>query len=281
MAKCASLQAPRCCSQEVNGVIMLAFRKLYRHRALLLATVSQSLHTRFTGNILGGLWLLLYPLVFLVIYSAVFVYILRVRLPGLDTTDYVLVIFSGLVPFLAFSEAFGTGTSSIVANRGLLRNTLFPIELVVARDVIAGHVSMGLGMVLVWGSALFTQGFYWTTLALPFIYVLQVVMTLGIVWITSTLSVFFRDLQQATPVLILFLMLVSPIAYTDEMVPEGMKGLLQVNPLAWLMHMYRGCLLDGTLPVFDLALLSAFSIVIFMLGHSLISRLKVLFPDYV
>jgi lipopolysaccharide transport system permease protein len=261
--------------------VLNAFRKLHRHRALLYATISQSLRSRFTGNILGGLWLVLYPLLFLLMYSAVFVYILKVRMPGLGTVEYILVIFSGLVPFLAFSEAFGTGTTSIVANRGLLRNTLFPIELVVARDVIVGHASMGLGMLLVWVSALYARGFYWTHLAVPFIYALQIVLTLGIVWITSTLTVFFRDLQQATPILILFLMLVSPIAYTDEMVPEGMKGLLQLNPLAWLMHLYRGCLLEGTLPVFDLVVLSTFSILVFMLGHRLISRLKALFPDYV
>lgn len=126
------------------------------------------MHSRFTGNILGGLWLVLYPLLFLLMYAAVFVYILKVRMPGLGTADYILVIFSGLVPFLAFSEAFGTGTMSIVANRGLLRNTLFPIELVVARDVIVGHASMGLGMLLVWGSALYAGGFYWTHLAVPF-----------------------------------------------------------------------------------------------------------------
>lgn len=115
---------------------MGALTSLLTHRRILYATVLQGLKKRTSGNALGALWLLLYPLLFLSMYSLVFVQILQVRIPGLGTMDYILVVFSGLVPFLAFAEAFGTGTTSVVANRDLLMNTLFPIELVVAREVL-------------------------------------------------------------------------------------------------------------------------------------------------
>lgn len=260
---------------------MSAIGLLYEQRTLLVATTWQALRGRFVGNVLGPIWLILYPLLFLGMYSVVYVYVLGVRVPGLATADYVLIIFCGLVPFLAFSEAFGVGTPSIIANRGLLRNTLFPIELVVVRDVIVGHVTMGLGMVLVWIAVLYYGHLHWTQLLVPVIYAIQIIMTIGIVWITATLTVFFRDLQQATPIVILFLMLVSPIAYTDEMVPQKMRFLLNFNPLAWLMHLYRACLLGGPFPVLDLVIFSAFSFLIFFLGYRLISRLKPLFSDYV
>lgn len=239
------------------------------------------MRARFKGNVLGAAWLLLYPLVFLSMYSTVFINILGVRVPGLGTVDYVLVIFCGLVPFLAFSEAFGVGTPSIVANRGLLRNTLFPIELVVARDVIVGHFSMGLGMVLVWLMAAYFGHWHWSHLAVPVIYLLQTLMAIGLVWVTSTICVFFRDLQQATPIIVLFLMLVSPIGYTDAMVPTELKSILQFNPLAWLMHLYRASLLDGQLPLNDFLLFGAFSWIMLVFGYALVTRLKPLFNDYV
>lgn len=239
------------------------------------------MRARFTGNVLGAAWLILYPLVFLSMYSMVYIHILGVKIPGMGTIDYVLVIFCGLVPFLAFSEAFGVGTPSIIANRGLLRNTLFPIELVVARDVIVGHATMGLGMILVWLVAGYFGHFHWSHLAVPFIYVLQMLMAIGLVWISATICVFFRDLQQATPIIILFLMLVSPIGYTESMVPGDLRPILQFNPLAWLMHLYRACLLDGNVPLGDLSLLCAFSLLMLFVGHMLISRLKPLFYDHV
>ena len=257
-----------------------AFHLLATHKTVLKATVLQSLRGKFIGNVFGTAWMVLYPLLFLSMYALVFVAILKVRIPDLGTLDYVLVIFSGLVPFLAFSEAFGVGTPSIVANRGLIKNTLFPIELVVARDVIMGHATMGLGMVLVWLTALSLGHIHLTHLMLPVIYLLQIIMTLGIVWFTASLTLFFRDVQQAIPIIVLFLMMVSPIGYTDAMVPEGLKGILLFNPLSWLMHLYRSCLMEGVVPIEELLLFATFSLGIFTLGFRFISRLKPMFADY-
>jgi lipopolysaccharide transport system permease protein len=251
------------------------------NRKVLYATTVQALRGRFVGNVLGATWLLLYPLLFLSMYSVVFIFILGVRVPGLGTPDYVVTIFCGLVPFLAFSEAFGVGTTSIVSNRGLLKNTLFPIELVVARDVIVGHATMALGMLLVWMAVVYQGHLYWVHMFVPIIYITQILMTLGLVWITSTLTVFFRDLQQATPILVLFMMLVSPIAYTSAMVPASMKPLLICNPLAWLMQLYRSCLLEGVLPIESCTIFLTFSILMFCIGYLFLSRLKPVFSDYV
>ncbi|ANY86034.1 MULTISPECIES: ABC transporter permease [Pseudomonas] len=260
---------------------MSALLSLIKHRQILFSTVLQGLRKRTSGNVLGALWLLLYPLIFLGMYSLVFVQILQVRVPGLGTAEYILVVFSGLVPFLAFSEAFGVGTVSIVANRDLLMNTLFPIELVVAREVFIGHTTMGVGMLLLWGTVLFYHGLNWAHLMVPVIYLLQIMMVLGLVWISATLTVFFRDLQQAIPILVLFLMMVSPIGYTADMVPAGVQGVLLFNPLAWLMELYRSCLMQGVIPLEKLGFFALFSCALFALGGALILRLKPLFADYV
>ncbi|TLP61145.1 MULTISPECIES: ABC transporter permease [Pseudomonas] len=260
---------------------MNALASLLKHRQILYSTVVQGLKKRTSANALGALWLLLYPLLFLSLYSLVFVQILQVRIPGLGTLDYILVVFSGLVPFLAFSEAFGVGTTSIVANRDLLMNTLFPIELVVAREVFIGHTSMGVGMLMLWGAVLYHHGLSWTHLLLPLIYLLQIMMVLGLVWITSTLTVFFRDLQQSVPILVLMLMMISPIGYTADMVPQGLKAILLFNPLAWLMELYRACLMQNIVPWEKLGLFALFALVLFGLGGALILRLKPLFIDHV
>lgn len=252
----------KCCRKiEMQTVV-----SLLRHRQILYSTVVQGLRKRTSANALGTFWLLLYPLLFLGMYSLVYVQILQVRIPGLATTDYILVVFSGLVPFLAFAEAFSLGTTSIVANRDLLMNTLFPIELVVAREVLVGHATMGMGMLLLWGTVIYYHGFNWTHLLVPLIYLLQILMVLGFVWITATLTVFFRDLQQAIPILVLFLMMVSPIGYTADMVPKGLQAILVLNPLAWLMKLYRACLMQGVVPLEQLGAFAAFSLILCLLG---------------
>lgn len=260
---------------------MSAFSFIFKHRNMLFATCTQAIRARTIGSALGLAWLVLYPLLFLTLYYIVFFNILQVRVPGLSTPEYILLIFSGLVPFLCFSESFSLGSVSIVSNRTLLKNTLFPIEIVVAKDVISSHVCMGTGMILVWTAVLFTHGWHFTHLLVPLIFLLQIIMTIGIVWITSTITTYFRDMQQAIPILILFMMMVSPIAYTHDMVPERMQSFLSYNPLAFLMSLYRSLLFDGVLNQGDLAVLILMSLSIYMIGFFIISSLKVTFSNYV
>jgi len=261
--------------------LMSALAVIVNNRHLLRATVAQGLKARTTANVLGAVWLILYPLLFLTLYTLVFVHILQVRLPDMSTSAYVLTIFCGLVPFLAFSEAFGLGTVSLISNRGLLRNTMFPVELVVAKEVLVAHASMAVGLVIVWLACLYAGHLYWSHLAFPVVFFLQVVMTLGLVWMTAALTVFFRDLQQATPIIVLILMLISPIAYTEEMVPQGLKSLLDFNPLAHFMSLYRSVLMEGRLPLERLAIVFAMSLTSYFAGYAFITRLKPLFVDHV
>ena len=224
---------------RVGRAALRPFVEVVHHRRVLAAAVQQGLRDRTVGSTLGVVWLAVYPLIFLAMYAVVFVEVLRVRVPHLGTPAYVLAIFCGLVPFLAFAEGFAAATSSIVSNGSLVRNTLFPIELIPFREVVVGHVSMGIGLVMVWIAALAQAGPHWSQLALPLVFLLQIMLTAGFGWIAATLNVFFRDIGKLVPILTLFLMLVSPIGYTADMVPAGLRPWLGVNPLAALIDAYR------------------------------------------
>lgn len=260
---------------------MTVFKFLYNNRHMLLATSVQTVRAKSIGNALGLAWLIIYPLLFLALYYIVFFNILQIRVPGLNNFDYILLIFSGLVPFLCFSESFSVGTVSIVANRSLFKNTLFPLEIIVAKDVISSHVCMGIGMLMVWGAVIIFHGFSLTHLIVPFVFLFQILMTIGITWITATITIYFRDVQQAIPILILLLMMVSPIAYTHDMVPERMRAMLSYNPLAFLMQLYRSAFFERTILWGDFLTYAFISVAILMVGFFFISRLKVTFSHYV
>lgn len=260
---------------------MKALATLVEHRRMLRAMVLQSTRSRIAGNVLGLAWVVFYPLAFLAMYALVFLYVLDVRPSGMAPATYVLTIFSGLVPFLAFSEAFSQGAVSITSSRGLIQNTLFPIELVVARDVIAAHVPMAFGSVAVFVAVGWWHGFHAEQALVPVIYLLQLLWTLGLAWIVATMAVFFRDIVQAIPLLVLFTMMVSPIAYTTAMVPEGLRPLLQLNPLAWWISAYRACLFEGRVPWQELGVLVLLTLGFLFVGHALVTRLKPLFADHV
>jgi len=119
-------------------------------------------------------------------------------------------------------------------------------------------------------------------LMLPFIWLLQILFTIGVIWIISSLNVFIRDLQQIMNVIVLFLMLVSPIAYTPEMVPEGMRPLLKINPLFYIITGVQDSIMIGRLtePVL-LIIFTIISLTFFILGYHLFMGLKRVFADNV
>jgi lipopolysaccharide transport system permease protein len=258
-----------------------AFCVLYRHRHVLFATTRTEVQARYAGTTLGLVWTVLYPLLFLGLYAVVYILILKVRVGELAPMNYVLLIFSGLVPFLGFAEALGTGVSAVTANKSLVKNTLFPLELIPARNVLAATFTLTVGLVLLHIVIWFVDGFHVTQLFTPIIIVLQLMFTMGIIWMLSALTVFFKDLSQLVGVIVLLLMLISPIAYTNDMIPAEIRSLMFANPLYFMIELYRGAIIEHVIywrVVFGFFLVSCSS---FLIGFWFFSRLKPLLADHV
>ncbi len=254
---------------------------LWRQRRMIWATTRNDIRARFSGTALGMAWVLLYPVLFLGLYAVVYTLIFRVRAASYSSVDYVLLIFCGLVPFLGFSEALGNGVTCVTGNKSLIKNTLFPIELIPVKTVLSSSLSMvvGLGLLM---AALWSRGiFHATQLLLPLLLAEQIVFTIGVIWLLSAINVFFSDLGQIVSVLVLFLMLVSPIAYTQDMIPPELMPIMYPNPLYYLIMLYRDSAFLGEVRPHLLAGFTLIAAVTFGLGAAVFGRLKGLFADYV
>jgi lipopolysaccharide transport system permease protein len=254
---------------------------LIRSRHILWATTLNEVRARYVGSVLGLVWMVLYPFLFLGIYAVVFTFILRVRLEQFTSTECILMIFAGLIPFIGFSEALSASAPAVVGNKPLLKNTMFPVELLPVKAVLAASVTMTVGLV---GLLLCL----WTTghvspvqiLVIPVLF-LQIMFSVGLGWFVSALTVFFRDLLHIIGVLIMFLMLVSPIGYTREMIPQGMKPFMAVNPLYYMIDVYRELLFFGRIPGGSLLALIGISVCTYVVGRFFFTRLEPVFAEYV
>ena len=60
------------------------------------------------------------------IYAVVYLYVFRFSPKGLTDAQYALYIISGSAPYLVTAEALSSGVSSVVANKSVLANVVFP-----------------------------------------------------------------------------------------------------------------------------------------------------------
>src|SRR4051812_47703145 len=96
-------------------------RNVLRSWRVLRTLTMVECRRKYAGSILGVLWYPLYSTLLLGSYCFVYLVVFRVRYRELGTYEFVLFVFSGLIPYLGFSEAVSTGLGSVKANLALLR----------------------------------------------------------------------------------------------------------------------------------------------------------------
>jgi lipopolysaccharide transport system permease protein len=224
------------------------YRLIYRHRRVLFSAVRAALKARYAGSILGLGWVVVGPLLLLALYAFVYAVVFRIRPAGLALGDYILYIFAGLIPFIAFSQALAAGTQSLSADVALLQNKLFPAELIPLREVLAAGTQVLVGLAVVIAIRLALGGPSWAWLLLPAVLLFLLLGTIAAVWAFALLNLAMRDVQQVVTLIVMLLLVASPIAYTPEMLPPQFKALLYLNPLAYFVTSLQSILVLGTLP---------------------------------
>ncbi len=257
-------------------------RYLGSHWRLLLRVVRNELAARYAASLLGLGWAALAPLLILAIYALIYVEIFKVRVPGLEPVNYVLFIFSGLVPYLATAEAVAVGVSSVVADKAFLSNTVFPIDLVSVKPVLNSQVTMAVGLAVIVIGLAATRSLHWTVVLVPLLWIGHAAALIGLNWVLSLLNIIVRDLQNLISAILMMLLVASPIAYTPEMVPPVLKPMIAVNPFAYYVLGYQKLLVFGVVPSpGEIVALVVISVGMLLLGSWFFPRAKRVLLDYV
>lgn len=262
-------------------IVLKPFIEIFKYRHIVLSITFHELKSKNAGSVLGIAWLVLYPVLFLMMYAFVYLMIFKIRLEILSPYEYVMLIFCGLIPFLSFAESLGRGVSSVTSNSSLIKNTLFPIEFIPVNIVLSSQIVLVVGFAMLCVVMLFLNKIGYSYFFLPLIFFFQVIFTIGLVWILSTLNVFFRDLGQIVGIIVLMLMMISPIAYTEDMIPESLRTVLYINPLYYLIILYQKIFMFNSLDIGLLGIFAFLSFFHFIAGYYFFIKLKSVFNDYV
>jgi lipopolysaccharide transport system permease protein len=170
---------------------------------------------------------------------------------------------------------------SLVSSRNVLLNTVFPAELIPMRAALVASVSMPAGLMIIYVADLFLGKFTFHNLLVPLVMILQVMFVIGVVWVFSLAALIFRDIQHLLNYSLTMLMVITPIAYTPAMVPDGIKGVIYFNPLAYyVMSIQYLVVLDRFPETRVIVPMVIISFLMFSLGFMLVRRAKSAFYDY-
>ena len=115
--------------------VWLRLREMWRARELFVFLVKKEIKVKYKNSVLGFLWSMLNPALTLAVFYVLFTYFLPNGIP-----HFVLYMFSAMLIWNLYQTGLMSGTTSVVANSGIVKKVAFPREILVLASV--GAASM-------------------------------------------------------------------------------------------------------------------------------------------
>lgn len=236
-------------------------KSIYMYRGFIMSSIRNEFVSRFSRSRLGGVWMVIHPLVQVAIYALILSNLLAAKLPGIDNKyAYAMYLMAGILAWTLFSEIVGRCLTVFIDNGGLIKKMRFPrITLPV---IVVGSCLINYAILLVCILVVFVLMGNRPGLEIFWIFpmtVFVIALAVGIGLLLGVLNVFIRDIGQVVPIFLQVLFWFTPIVYPLNVIPESVKNLVAYNPMYKIVGGYHDILVYGKVPGIE-GMLSAFLI---------------------
>ena len=234
---------------------MISWIKAVRKdRYVISQLIKREVQGKYRGSKLGILWSFITPVIMLCVYTVIFAGVFKAKwgteIEGVNTTiNYAFNLFTGLTVFSIFSEAIARAPTLIISNPNYVKKIKFPLHSLGIMTV-GGSLYQAAGSICIVITAKFlaTGNLDTTIVLIPLIWGSLAITCLALVWLVASTAVYIRDITQVISPLISMFMFMSPIFYPTEALPEYMRWVSLLNPVAHTIEDTRLVLLQGEVP---------------------------------
>lgn len=249
---------------------MTPFASPKKFIGLVNALAIKTIKLRYKNSILGFVWSLMNPLIYLVIFTVVFTH----AFPQIE--KYPLYALTGLVFWMFFSSSTIQVIESVINNSGIQKSINIPNIAFPLAAQLASIINLGLSLIpftiLMFVFGLQLSGI--TFFAIP-VLLFYTAFTFGISLVLCSLNVYFRDMQLAWGSFLPAIFYASPIAYTANLIPEKFIWVVKLNPIFHFITAFRDVLYHNQLPTGNQVLLiMALGTLSLLIGLLCFNRLK-------
>ncbi|MFP7695871.1 ABC transporter permease [Trueperella sp. LYQ143] len=264
---------------------MRAIEELRGSRELIANLTLRELKGKYKRTLLGQLWSLANPLAQMLIYTAVFAFVMRVQPDpgnpsGLDL--FALWLMCGLLPWSFFTNVVNGGMGALTGNENLIKKVYFPRVVLIYSTTLSFLYSWMIEMIVLLAAIIIFGGH-------PLFFVPIVILVMlflacfstGIALLFSIGNVYFRDIQHFSGILFQIWFYATPIVYParllfDQAASHNWHWLTVVysaNPLYQFGEVFRNLMYDNRLPGWEnVAYIIGVSLVTLIVGYWVFKR---------
>ncbi len=256
----------------IMSLLSVKLKEYVEHNELLLNLIAKELKLKYKNSMLGFLWSFINPFILMAVYTFIFGVVFKSR----GIANYPIFLLVGLLPWNFLALSLSSSVASIIGNASLVKKVYFPREFLVISVVAANLVTFMLELVVLFAFLLlYGYRFYYFIPVLMLAIALESILVSGLCLFFASANVYFRDIQQLLSVILLLWFFATPIVYKLEMVPSKLQFFLKLNPMTYIILLYREALFSNVAPslmVTSLAFTS--SVAIFVMGYTVFNRLS-------
>lgn len=215
---------------------MNKLKELFQYREMLFRTIQRDLNVMYRRSFLGFIWIFLTPLLQLGVYNIVFAEILEI-----NQTNYFIFLAAALIPWIFFSSTVAGGARCVFNSQDMLKKIYYPREIMPISHTTTQFITMLLSLLVVLGVEFIMRikinPAAW--LYLPLVMLIEYFLALGMIFITSAVTVYFRDMEFILSIVIMAWQFLSPVMYPSDFVPEALLPIWRLNPMTPIIEAYR------------------------------------------
>jgi lipopolysaccharide transport system permease protein len=219
------------------------WKEIWRYRELFYFLAWRDILVKYKQTAIGIAWSIIRPLLTLVAFTIVFGILAKFPDQGVP---YPLLVYSALLPWQFFANAFSESSNSLVGNANILTKVFFPRMIIPVSTVVVALLDFLISFVLLILLMLW-YGFQpgWQIITVP-IFLLQAALTsIGLGLLIGAMNVKYRDFRYIVPFIVQVGLYITPVGFSSKIVPEKWQFLYSLNPLVGVIDGFRWAILGG------------------------------------
>ena len=211
---------------------------ILQNRKLLWQMTKRDFKQRYLGSYLGILWAFIQPTITILIFW--FVFQIGFKAMPVDNFPFILWLVCGMFPWFFFSESIQSAATSILESSYLVKKIVFRVELLPIVKIVSAlivHLFFVMVLFLMFAAYGYSVSIY--NLQIVYYFFAMFCLSLGISWLTSSLTVFLRDVGQFVAMIMQFGFWATPIFWSLKIIPPEYETLFKINPAYYFIEGYR------------------------------------------
>ncbi len=263
----------------------LNLKELLEYKDLIFMLVKRNFKRQYKQTVLGPLWYIVNPLITSVFFTFVFGNIAKISTDGVPQ---FLFYMSGNVVWHYFSGCLISTSNTFLGNARLFGKVYFPRLAVPLSTVIYSAISFLIQFIIFVGFLIYfiANGQIVEpnicVLLLPILLIHTALLGLAFGIIISSFTTKYRDLTVLMNFGVQLWMYITPIVYPVSVLPENLKSIIMLNPVAPLINNFRFAFLgSGQMEWGYWAISGLVTVVLLFLAIVIFNRVEKNFMDTV